>query len=93
MIHVIRRWKLDGKVVAAGLSTANGTFDFALTRYPGNGALDAAFGTGGKTRTDFGGQDEAYGMAVQPDGKIVVAGWVPSLPQKAGDVDLSMAVL
>jgi uncharacterized delta-60 repeat protein len=40
-----------------------------------SGDLDPTFGTEGKVRTDFGGLDMAYGMAVQPDGRIVVAGF------------------
>ena len=38
------------------------------------GDLDPAFGVGGKVLTDFGGADEARGVAVQADGKIVAAG-------------------
>ncbi|MFH8627539.1 calcium-binding protein [Streptomyces vietnamensis] len=38
------------------------------------GELDPGFGTGGTVRTDFGGQEAAYGMAVQGDGKFVLAG-------------------
>jgi uncharacterized delta-60 repeat protein len=40
-----------------------------------SGNLDPTFGTNGKVLTDFGGLDMAYGMAVQPDGRIVVAGF------------------
>jgi uncharacterized delta-60 repeat protein len=40
-----------------------------------SGTLDPTFGTNGKVLTDFGGLDMAYGMAVQPDGRIVVAGF------------------
>src|SRR5262249_28735996 len=44
-------------------------------RYNANGSLDTSFGTGGKVTTPVGtGQDNADGVAVQPDGKIVVAG-------------------
>jgi uncharacterized delta-60 repeat protein len=67
----------DGRVVAAGFAHTNASIasDFALTRYDVTGVLDAAFGTGGRVRTDFGGRfDEALAVAVQPDGKIVVAG-------------------
>ncbi|RNL73939.1 hypothetical protein EBF04_29975 [Streptomyces sp. I6] len=66
----------DGKIVAAGFSTAGGTSDFALARYDTNGTLDAAFGTGGLVTTDFGpgSFDQASGVAVQADGKIVAAG-------------------
>jgi len=68
----------DGKLVAVGVS---GT-DFALARYNVDGTLDSTFGTQGKVLTDFPGQgqDVARGVAVQTDGKIVVAG------DSAGDV-------
>ncbi|MBI3456793.1 MAG: hypothetical protein HY002_13540 [Candidatus Rokubacteria bacterium] len=39
------------------------------------GDLDPTFGTGGKVTTDFGGTDSARALALQPDGKIVVAGF------------------
>jgi uncharacterized delta-60 repeat protein len=67
----------DGRVVAAGFAHTNDTIvsDFALTRYDVSGVLDAAFGIGGRVRTDFGGRfDEALAVAVRPDGRIVVAG-------------------
>ena len=38
------------------------------------GDLDPTFGSGGKVTTDFGGNEFAWGLAVQPDGKAVVAG-------------------
>ncbi|WKX73290.1 calcium-binding protein [Streptomyces sp. XD-27] len=38
------------------------------------GDLDTGFGAGGKVLTDMGGGEEAHGMAVQPDGKIVAVG-------------------
>ncbi|MFA6603628.1 MAG: delta-60 repeat domain-containing protein [Patescibacteria group bacterium] len=67
----------DGKIVAAGYAypSASGTNDFALVRYNADGSLDTTFGVGGKVMTDIrGGQDYAAAMAVQVDGKIVVAG-------------------
>jgi uncharacterized delta-60 repeat protein len=67
----------DGRVVAAGFAHTNDSIvsDFALTRYDMAGVLDGAFGIGGRVRTDFGGRfDEALAVAVQPDGRIVVAG-------------------
>jgi uncharacterized delta-60 repeat protein len=60
----------DGKIVVAGSS--NG--DFALARYNADGTLDATFGSGGLVTTDFGGEDEAVSIQIQPDGKLVVAG-------------------
>jgi uncharacterized delta-60 repeat protein len=38
------------------------------------GDLDPTFGSGGKVTTDFGGNETAWGLAVQPDGRAVVAG-------------------
>jgi uncharacterized delta-60 repeat protein len=65
----------NGKIVAFG-QTNNGTdWDFALARYNTNGSLDTTFDTDGKVVTPFGsGDDEAYGVAIQADGKIVTAG-------------------
>jgi len=60
----------DGKIVVAGESDD----DFAIARYNTDGSLDLTFGTGGKVTTDFGGVDEGRAVALQKDGKIVVAG-------------------
>ncbi|MDE3057337.1 MAG: VCBS repeat-containing protein [Bacteroidota bacterium] len=60
----------NGKIVVAGYSNNN----FAVLRYDTTGSLDASFGTGGKVTTDFGGFEYGYGIAIQTDGKIVVAG-------------------
>ena len=62
----------DGKVVAVGRSTGR----FALARYTLRGRLDPAFGRGGKVLTDFGARSDGYAnaVAIQPDGKVVVAG-------------------
>src|SRR5262245_34666415 len=65
----------DGKLVAAGAATINGQADFALARYNRDGTLDTSFGRGGQVTTDFGGRYEGAGsVALQWDGKIVVAG-------------------
>jgi uncharacterized delta-60 repeat protein len=53
-------------------------YDFALTRLLEDGTVDAGFGTGGWTVTAIGAGtaiDEARSLAVQADGKIVVAGF------------------
>lgn len=64
----------DGKIIVAGSVDGSGT-DFAVARYTRDGALDATFGTGGKVRFDFSGKsDVARAVAIQSDGKIVVAG-------------------
>jgi len=70
----------DGKIVVAGRSSLHtGLFsiadDIALARYNSDGSLDGTFGTGGKVTTDFYNDlDVALGLALQSDGKIVVAG-------------------
>ena len=64
----------DGKIVAAGTDLA-ATGDFALARYSTDGSLDTSFSCDGKQVTDFGNnQDGAHGVAIQSDGRIVVAG-------------------
>src|SRR6476659_7420196 len=63
----------DGKIIVAG-STPGGDYRFALARYNPDGSLDTSFSSDGKQTTDLGGFDQANGVAVQGDGKIVVAG-------------------
>jgi uncharacterized delta-60 repeat protein len=66
----------NGKIVVAGWSYNGSNYDIALVRYNTNGSLDTTgFGTGGKVTTAIGsGDDQAYSVAIQPDGRIVVAG-------------------
>ena len=64
----------DGKILVAGTDNA-ATGDFALARYNTDGSLDTSFSCDGKQITDFAGNTEvANGVAVQSDGRIVVAG-------------------
>jgi len=60
----------DGSVVAAGWAAGN----FSVARYSRDGVLDPAFGVGGQASADFGGIDVASSLALQSDGKVVVAG-------------------
>jgi uncharacterized delta-60 repeat protein len=60
----------DGKVVIVGSSGS----DFGVARLNSDGSLDTSFSADGKLTVDFGGTDVANAVAVQPDGKIVVAG-------------------
>jgi uncharacterized delta-60 repeat protein len=69
----------DGKIVIAGFTTGPAGRDFLVVRYKANGAIDTSFGNGGKVVTPIvvgftTSQDQAYDIAIQPDGKIVVAG-------------------
>ena len=63
----------DGRIVVVGYSS-RGPSDFALARYNPDGSLDTSFGSGGRVTTEFGGFDLGYAVALQPDGRIVVAG-------------------
>jgi uncharacterized delta-60 repeat protein len=72
----------DGKILVAGITDApNGDSNFALVRYNIDGSVDVTFGDNsifpGTTLLDFrdGWQDEARAMVLQPDGKIIVAGY------------------
>jgi uncharacterized delta-60 repeat protein len=66
----------DGKIVVAGSSRAPGdlAYHFAVVRYNADGSLDPSFGAGGIVTTAINVEDIAYALALQPDGKIVVAG-------------------
>jgi uncharacterized delta-60 repeat protein len=64
----------DGKILIAGYTFKGGNYAFALARLQPNGLLDTTFGDGGKAIAEFGAEDIAWGLAIQPDGKIVVSG-------------------
>jgi uncharacterized delta-60 repeat protein len=65
----------DGNIVVAGYCVNGSNNDFCLARYLASGALDPSFNSTGKVITAIGsGNDNAYALALQPDGKIVVAG-------------------
>src|SRR4030095_12564879 len=69
----------DGTIVAAGdVDSADGGGSFALARYKATGALDPTFDGDGKVRTRFAPTSSEIGTAgaLQPDGKIVMAGAV-----------------
>jgi uncharacterized delta-60 repeat protein len=73
----------DGRVVVAGSSSdANGS-DMAVARYNIDGTLDVSFEGDGMALVDFGSEASARAVALQPDGRIVLAGWV-SHPVGAG---------
>lgn len=96
----------DGKVVVAGQTllwkpdTGIPTLEplhvnFAVVRYLRNGSLDPTFGGDGRVDTDFFDRDDvAEAVVIQPDGKIVVAGFA-SLTYNAGlrakDADFALA--
>jgi len=68
----------NNKIVVAGnaLQAIGNGQDFGVVRYNPDGSLDQTFGTTGKVMTDFGGSNEPHALAHQPDGKLVVGGWM-----------------
>lgn len=66
----------DGKLVTTGSAPGDGDdgYDVVLARFLPDGSLDPGFGPGGLVTTDFGGDDRAYDLVVQRDGKIMTAG-------------------
>ena len=65
----------DGKIILAASHHNGSRQDFAILRYNSNGSLDNSFDTDGKLTTAIGSSDDiAYSIAMQTDGKIVVAG-------------------
>ena len=78
----------DGKILAAGVTNARGTYDFAVARYFPSGELDPSFADHGVAITDFGRSwDWAYALGLQPDGGIVVAG----VSDRSGSRDFALA--
>lgn len=66
----------DGKILVAGFTHNGSNMDFAVLRYLQNGNLDTTFGTGGITTTDIlSGNNQAHSIALQTDGKILLAGF------------------
>lgn len=69
----------DGKIlVAGGVSDQVGSLQWLLLRLNADGSTDISFALGGFQLVDYinGNEDLAYEMAVQPDGKILLAGVV-----------------
>ncbi len=66
----------DGKIVVVGVSNGGvGNDDIGVVRYNSDGTLDTSFNdTGIVTTPVSSNHDIGWGVAVQPDGKIVVAG-------------------
>ena len=82
----------DGKIVIAGYTGpavgGAGPNDFAIARVHSNGTIDTTFSGNGRQTVDFGADDRALGVAIQADGKIVVAGFTDN-----GSPDFAVARL
>ena len=68
-----------GQLVAGGYVRDGRNNKFALARYNADGSLDTSFGTNGSVLTQVGlgegSDDEMKALVVQPDGKLVGAGF------------------
>jgi uncharacterized delta-60 repeat protein len=64
----------DGKLVVSGTVPGNPGTQFALLRFDPAGSLDASFGSAGVAEAPVGSWSTPYGVALQTDGKLVVAG-------------------
>ena len=64
----------DGRIVVAAVHSNGSNTDLLVMRFTASGSLDASFGIGGTVTYDSGNTDVASAVALQPDGKIVVAG-------------------
>lgn len=65
----------DGKIVVVGHNNVSANLDLKVARYNPNGMLDATFdGDGMATMAVGTGTDVGYAVAIQPDGKILIAG-------------------
>jgi uncharacterized delta-60 repeat protein len=65
----------DGKFITAAATTILGdTWDFAVKRYNADGSLDQTFGNNGYASN---GNGHAQSILLQPDGKIVILGFLP----------------
>jgi len=80
----------SNELVVAGPVLPSGDFnlaDFGLARYTTAGILDGTFGTGGISQTPIGpSTDRPFGLALQSDGKLIVAGETRS----GGDADVAV---
>lgn len=84
----------NGKIVAAGYAYTTGltTGYFTLVRYNTDGTPDSSFGVGGIVTSNLAGGTEnyAYGVAIQPDGKIVAVG-TANTPDSSAGMYIAMA--
>jgi uncharacterized delta-60 repeat protein len=84
----------NGRIVVSA-NTVYPNYDFLVARFNSNGSLDTTFGAAhtGVVTTDLasGSNDQAYALALQSDGKIVVAG--TAIPNASTLVAAPLAVV
>gem|GEM_PF-664858 len=71
---VLQWW--DQRPVVVGVRHNGSDYDMAVTRYNPDGSVDPTYGTAGTTvvALNASADDVALGAAIQPDGKVVLAG-------------------
>jgi uncharacterized delta-60 repeat protein len=74
----------NNNIVVAGhtVTDSSSSTSFALVRYTESGQLDPGFGNGGKVTAGTAGYRNVvygHGLAIQPDGRIAVSGWVETV--------------
>ena len=77
----------EGKIIVVGEGGLDN--NMAITRLNSDGSIDTSFGSFGEEQVDFGGTDTATGVALQPDGKILLEGTTSAV----GEGDLAVARL
>ncbi len=77
----------DGKIIVAGSSYIGGFNDFSMARLNSDGSFDNSFDSDGMVTTGFGLEDNAFGIAIQSDGKIILAG----NSENGSDTDFALA--
>jgi uncharacterized delta-60 repeat protein len=89
----------DGKIVVGGFASNGNYEDWKLGRYNTDGSIDTTFGLSGFATHDFGESNRINTIAIQSDGKIVVAGsngnvsnfWTVGRYNNDGTLDTSFA--
>lgn len=74
----------DGKIVVVG-ALDNISADAAIVRYNIDGTVDTTFSGDGVVQISLGGLEYATSVVIQPDGKIVVAGYTTATGAGAND--------
>ena len=72
----------DGKIVATGYATSGSISRCRAVRVNATGSVDTGFGTGGEVDFNFGPGSYCYAMALQQDGKLVIAGTFGASPSQ-----------
>jgi uncharacterized delta-60 repeat protein len=65
----------DGKILLSGQTNTAAGWDFAVYRFNPDGTRDMMFDGDGAATASQTADDYAYGMTLQPDGKIIVVGY------------------